>query len=135
MANAVKSPTDWSAVVEAAALLQCGYTVTETAESLGVARGTIYSWKKSPFWPQACYEAERKGTGDMVQEARSCVLRAIQNDDVATAKWVLDRRDMLFAQVDHEAQEQKAAPKDMTTDMTEEELRNYVRTHTGKSAN
>lgn len=120
----VGRPRDWKAAVKAAKFRYLGYTQAETAEQIGVSRGTVTNWEMSDWWGEAFEEAESHGLSDMALQARKVIMEKLEEGDIKTAQWILERRDKMFVKPKgRETTAEKTATGPDLSGMSEEDLR------------
>jgi len=101
----VQRPKKWDLAVLAAYYYQVAGDLSENqfADLVGVTRKTLYRWRISPWWPEACEEAARRYHPEVKIESRRTLLGAIRTKgdgepgDVQSARWALERLDPEFA--------------------------------------
>jgi len=84
-------PSDWDKAIEVAKYRAFGYTQREVAAKVGVSAPTISRWENSSWWGQAIEEAKTGEMRELAGRALNTVREAIEEGDVTTARWYLER--------------------------------------------
>lgn len=92
----VDRPQDWDTAVACAYLRIWGHTQIQCAKGVGISRRTMQRWEASDWWGEACKEATGRWMVNLVQEARSTLIRAIRDGDADKALEILERMDPEF---------------------------------------
>ncbi len=95
--DAVEKPRDWDKAVSVAYLRLIGLTQAKAAKAAGTGERTLRRYELSEWWPDACAEAVSRWMQQLEIEARSTVMKAVKEGDVATAWKVLERIDRRLA--------------------------------------
>ena len=74
-----------------------GLTQEKAAKAAGIGERTLRRYELCEWWPEACREAVDRWMHQLEIEARSTVMRAVKEGDVATAWKVLERIDRRLA--------------------------------------
>ena len=90
-------PPRWEKRVSAAYLRIIGLNQKQAAKSVGVTRRTIQNWEAHETWPQAKAEARDRWCAEIHCRARGAILKALEQSDATSARWVLERMDPDFA--------------------------------------
>lgn len=92
----VARPQDWDKCVSAAYLWLIFDGVKAAAKGAGVGERTMARWVISPWWPDACAEANRRWLQHLTLEARRTLIRSVQSGDGRLAMEVLQQFDPDF---------------------------------------
>ncbi len=74
-----------------------GLTQEKAAKAAGIGERTLRRYELCEWWPEACREAVDRWMHQLEIEARSTVMQAVKEGDVATAWKVLERIDRRLA--------------------------------------
>ena len=89
--DVVRKPHNWDKAVSVAYLRLLGLSQKKAAKGAGIGERTLARWELSEWWPLACAEAVDRWMQQVEIEARSTVMQAVKEGDVATAWKVLER--------------------------------------------
>jgi len=92
-AGTAPRPSNWDKRVSAAYLRIMGATQKRAAKSVGVSERTVWTWEQHASWADARAEARVRWLDEAADTARGALLRGLQNDDQASARWLLERVD------------------------------------------
>ena len=95
--DVVTKPHDWDKAVSVAYLRLLGLSQKKAAKGAGIGERTLARYELSEWWPEACREAVDRWMQQLEIEARSTVMQAVKEGDVATAWKVLERIDKRLA--------------------------------------
>jgi hypothetical protein len=95
--DGVAKPRDWEKATAVAYLRLIGLTQIDAAKGAGIGVRTLRRYEVSDWWPEACREAVDRWMQQLEIEARSTVMQAVKEGDVATAWKVLERIDRRLA--------------------------------------
>ena len=95
--DVVEKPQNWEKSVSVAYLRLLGLSQKKAAKGAGIGERTLARWELSAWWPDACREAVDRWMQQVEIEARTTVMAAIKEGDVATAWKVLERIDKRLA--------------------------------------
>ncbi len=95
--DVVTKPHDWDKAVSVAYLRLLGLSQKKAAKGAGIGERTLARYELSEWWPEACGEAVDRWMQQLEIEARSTVMQAVKEGDVATAWKVLERIDRRLA--------------------------------------
>jgi len=95
--DVVTKPHDWDKAVSVAYLRLLGLSQKKAAKGAGIGERTLARYELSEWWPEACREAVDRWMQQLEIEARSTVMQAVKEGDVATAWKVLERIDRRLA--------------------------------------
>ncbi len=95
--DVVEKPQNRAKSVSAAYLRLLGLSQKKAAKGAGIGERTLARWELSDWWPDACAEAVDRWMQQLEIEARSTVMQAVKEGDVATAWKVLERIDRRLA--------------------------------------
>lgn len=88
-----EKPKDWEKAVSAAYLryVEWRRSRKDVASALGMGERTLARWEISPWWRDAQADAMARWCGGVVLDSCRTVSDAINDGDVQTARWALER--------------------------------------------
>lgn len=81
---------------QVAVMVYLGQEDDEIADRTGLAMDTVRKWRGEQWFRDLVVEQSEDALDEMASLARRAVYKALDKDDVTTAKWFLERRDKKF---------------------------------------
>jgi hypothetical protein len=91
----IQKPQNWSTAVKVAYARMQGATQEAAAAAYGITRVTVQNWESSDFWQDVLREADDVFADQAMAKARRTILQALDEGELATAKWVLSKMQVL----------------------------------------
>lgn len=91
------TPRNMQLARDAADLRIQGYTWDAISEAVGVSTVSLYKWRKSSWWPGLMQEMMGERVSYHLVKARENIFQAIEEGDVRTSKWFMERFDPALA--------------------------------------
>ena len=106
----------------------CGMSYNQVGSLIGVSGSTVSRWTREDDWSAIMREASSVEFSEMAARALGVVKGAIDDGDVKTARWYLEKVHPVFQKQTPamvEAQERQRLPD--LSDMSQDELRRLAR--------